>query len=253
MGIQPTDEWLEKDLYHPEKLFRNITAEEENPEALYQYLLRFGMYRPGRLAKEIYEELVKKEIWKRTKNIFDHYRKMWDGPDIPVYIFPKRRFMNEIDPDKSGISFKDKMFLFLHDVKQKKELEALIVHEYHHVCRLNRISKPMHDYSLLDSMVIEGLAEFAVTKYCGENYNAKWTSAYPKEELSYYWEKYAAEHLTVTRTSPLHDRLLFGLGRYPSMLGYALGYYLVMSQKNSKNWTIHDTFIMKAEEMDLSF
>jgi uncharacterized protein YjaZ len=254
MGIKRTDEWLEKDFYHPEKLCRKILAtDEEDPGRFYRYLLHFGMYRPGRMAQETYKELVKKEIWHKVRTIYEHYRDIWNGPDIPVYIFPKNRLRNETDPDKAGVSFKNKMFLFLNDIKHKKELEALIVHEYHHVCRLNKIRKPMSEYTLLDSIVIEGLAEFAVTKYCGENYNAKWTSSYTKEELSYYWKRYFTENLTIQRTSPLHDRLLYGLGRYPALLGYALGYHLVMNQKERKTWSIHDSFTIKAEEMKVPF
>ncbi len=66
------------------------------------------------------------------------------------------------------------MFLFLTPLEDEKELEALIIHEYHHVCRMNKITKPIQEYTLLDSMVMEGLAEYTVENYCGKNYNAKW-------------------------------------------------------------------------------
>lgn len=250
MGIERTDEWLEKDFYDPEKLCRKVlSSENEEAGRLYRYLLRFGMYRPSRMAIDIFEQLKKKETWLRAKNIYQHYQKLWKGPDIPVYIFPKNRVRNEIEPAKSGVSFKDKMFLFLNEIEDRKELEALIIHEYHHVCRLNKIQKPIEEYTLLDSMVMEGFAEFAVTKYCGSDLNAKWTALYSKEELSYYWKKFVMEHLKIKRTHPLHDRLLYGLGRYPELLGYAMGYHLVMEQKERKSWTIQDSFTLKAKEM----
>ena len=77
---------------------------------------------------------------------------------------------------KAGVSFKNKMFLFLTPLQDEKELEALIVHEYHHVCRLNKLVKPLDEYTLIDSIVMEGFAEYVVTKYCGKEYNAKWIS-----------------------------------------------------------------------------
>jgi uncharacterized protein YjaZ len=253
MGIERTDKWLEQDFYNPENLCRKILSSEmKEAGRLYRYLLRFGMYRPSKMTMETFEELKKKETWHTAKNIYEHYQKQWKGPDVPVYIFPKSRVRNEIEPAKSGVSFKDKMFLFLHEIEDRKELEALIIHEYHHVCRLNKIQKPMDDFTLLDSMVIEGLAEFAVTKYCGKDFNAKWTSSYSKKELSYYWKKYMEDYLTIKRTHPLHDRLLYGAGRYPRLLGYALGYQLVMSQKERHTWTIQDSFTLKAEEITAS-
>ncbi len=254
MGIERTDEWLEKDFYDPEKLCRKLLSSEvEAPGELYRYLLRYGMYRPGRMAMNTFRELIKKETWLKAKNIYEHYQKLWGGPDIPVYIFPKNRRQNETEPAKSGVSFKDKMFLFLNDLKNRKELEALIIHEYHHVCRLNRCQKQMEDYTLLDSIVIEGFAEFAVTKYCGSDFNAKWTTFYSKEELAYYWKEVIMDHLTIKRTHPLHDRLLYGLGRYPELLGYAIGYQLVMNQKERKSWTIQDSFTLKAEDIPFPF
>ena len=54
------------------------------------------------------------------------------------------------------------MFLFLTPSLAEKELEALIVHEYHHICRLKILAKPYHEFTLLDSILMEGFAEYAV-------------------------------------------------------------------------------------------
>nr|WP_295972559.1 DUF2268 domain-containing putative Zn-dependent protease [uncultured Bacillus sp.] len=255
MGIKRTDQWMETDLNHPVRMCRRLSLSQDEGEAkkLYHYLQRFGMYRPGRMAGKIYNTLVEKAVWEKAVDIYEHYRKKWKGPDIPVYIFPKNRIIFEPDSDKSGVSFPDRMFLFLDDIKEEKELAALIVHEYHHVCRLNRLHKSIKDYTLLDSMVMEGLAEFTVKASYGTQYNATWTSLYSPEEISYYWKRYIKDYLHMKRTDSLHDRLLYGLGKYPNLLGYSCGYYLILQQQECAKWTIHDTFSLPAEELITSY
>lgn len=250
MGIERTDEWLEKDFFHPHTLCRKMLAsQEEEPARLYHYLLRFGMYRPGRRANDTYQTLRKKKVWQKAESIFAHYQRLWEGPDVPVFILPKSEWRDEMDPVKSGVSFHDRIFLFLGEFEDEKELEALLIHEYHHVCRLTGLQKPMEEYTLLDSMAMEGFAEYAVRKYCGSDYNAEWTSFYPPEKLSHYWTTFVKEMIHIKRSHPLHDRLLYGLGRYPKLLGYALGFHIIMLQKERETWTPQDTFSLQAEEM----
>ena len=51
---------------------------------------------------------------------------------------------------------------------QKQELQALFAHEYNHVCRIH-ILKTLDEMTLLDSLILEGLAEDAVKDLYGEN------------------------------------------------------------------------------------
>lgn len=252
MGIERTDEWLHDHFYDPLKICSKLQSSfrDKGESEFYQYLLSFGMYRPNRMTKEIYQELLNSNIWKQVEKIFVDYQKKWNGPDIPVYIFPFGKKRNPKSEMKGGVSFKDGMFLFLSPFyKEEKELEALIVHEYHHVCRLNESRKPVQDFTLLDSLVMEGFAEYAVAKYCGETYKANWVSSYSDKELRHYWEKSVKKHLQTKRIDPIHDAILFGKGRYPDLLGYALGYWLIKKVSQKKRYSIQDTFSIKSESL----
>jgi uncharacterized protein YjaZ len=255
LSIERTDLWMERDFNKPLEICKRfiISSQDEPVEKIYDYLLRFGMYRPNRSAKESLDELIKKEFWLKVKSIEAKYRNMWNGPDIPIYIFPLNSFQKPKDYNKSGLSLKDEMFLFLDPRIEVKELEALFVHEYHHVCRLNKIPKPFEEFTLLDSMVMEGLAELAVSKYCGKSYNAKWISYYSKEKLESYWKKHLLKNFHIKITDQLHDVLLYGKGFIPNLLGYAAGYYLVTHQNETRNLSIQESFTIHAEELYQSF
>ncbi|WP_369010262.1 DUF2268 domain-containing putative Zn-dependent protease [Oceanobacillus alkalisoli] len=54
---------------------------------------------------------------------------------MPIFIFPSDRSNTEIN-GKSGLSFHDKLFLFISGETSLTEIKALLTHEYYHVCRL---------------------------------------------------------------------------------------------------------------------
>ena len=56
------------------------------------------------------------------------------------------------------------IFLFVCGRNSLEELKALLAHEYHHICRLHQIETKETEYTLLDTMIMEGLAEQAVTE-----------------------------------------------------------------------------------------
>lgn len=75
------------------------------------------------------------------------------------------------------------------DQNSDNEIRALLVHEYNHVCRLAKNDKQEENYILLDSIILEGLAENAVRELVGEEYLAKWTSYYTEGQLNQMWKK----------------------------------------------------------------
>ena len=56
------------------------------------------------------------------------------------------------------------IFLFVCGRNSVEELKVLLAHEYHHICRLHQIETKETEYTLLDTMIMEGLAEQAVTE-----------------------------------------------------------------------------------------
>lgn len=128
------------------------------------------------------------------------------------------------------------------------ELEALFIHEYHHFTRMEKLKKPMHEYTLLDSLIMEGLAEHAVLDYCGSQY-LRYPEIHKKtEELHELWEKLYKKHLHVKKSDPLHEKLLNGTIYSTPFLGYIIGFYLVsLYREKLQNFTINNSFTIPAE------
>lgn len=206
------------------------------------------MYKPNRRTWLIFQKLKKENIWEKVTKLEEKYQKRWKGPAVDIYIFPinSGNFFRNSLGDKGGVSFKESMFLFLSPLEDDKELEALFIHEYHHVCRLNKQKKDIKEYSLLDSIVLEGLAEHAVEYYCGKNYKAKWCDIYSDKELNFYWEKLKDQIAHIKREEDLHDEILFGYRGYPKLLGYSLGYFIVKNTGN-KNFSTKINFYTRSE------
>ncbi|WP_160724685.1 DUF2268 domain-containing protein [Bacillus sp. USDA818B3_A] len=252
MGIIRTDEWLEADFDNPlnicEKLipyFKGQTKRE-----IYSELINFGMYQPSRSSRAYQTELIKQQAWEKVEQTLSKYRDRWNGPDIPIFIFPIAQtggLFRRAEKGKAGVSFPDKLFLFLSNYDDPKEIEALIVHEYHHVCRMNRLNKKIEEYTLLDSLIIEGLAEYTVLKNCGPEYLASWCTAYSEKELSTFWERYLKNQLGKKKVERGHDDLLYGGGRYPKLMGYAMGYYIIKNYYKMNNYSIKLSFTTQAD------
>jgi uncharacterized protein YjaZ len=208
------------------------------------------MYQPNSNSKEDFIVLQKNEIWEKVQSLLKKYKKMWAGPDIPIYIFPISRrgnlFFNS-NKTKSGVTFPDKIFLFLSDIEDEQEIEALFIHEYHHLCRMNGIKKPIEEYTLLDSLIMEGLAEDAVHEILGINYVAPWNKNLNKETFQYYWKKYLQSNLSLKKGDRKHELLLFGKGMLPNMLGYTCGYHLVRNYREKKSYSTKESFIFLSE------
>lgn len=254
MGIIRTDQWLDKHFHQPLEICNEFLDDFRETDAtrIYEYLQRFGMYRPNRATYHSFLQLKEKQVWDQLDKVYKKYRVKWRGPDVNVYLLPlgqTRSFFTKVNRgNKAGVSFEDRMYLFVDDDIKEAELEALFVHEYHHVCRLTLQKRPVHEYTLLDSMVLEGLAEWEVRRSCGEEVQASWCQQYSEENLQTYWQKYIKDHLTVKKYDPLHDELLFGLDSHPPLLGYSIGYWLVASLFKDKKPSIRQTFLLPARK-----
>ncbi|WP_341357803.1 DUF2268 domain-containing putative Zn-dependent protease [Rossellomorea sp. y25] len=235
--VAPTDEWLVDSIHKPLELLKKTINGKEDQKSFYQYLMKHGMYKSSHHAEDIYAKMKERKIWERFSLYEKKYKRKWNGPNVPIYLFPvqEKRGMFQASMKKSGVCFKDEIFFFVADQEDAKEYEALFVHEYHHCVRMKLLNKKDSQYTLLDSIIFEGLAEFAVREYCGEKYVASWTKAYEEKQMSLYFEKWIKPNLDVKRSSPLHDYLLLGQKSYPNMLGYAAGYYLVQNYVKQKD------------------
>ncbi|CRK83474.1 DUF2268 domain-containing protein [Neobacillus massiliamazoniensis] len=252
MGVIRTDQWLKDDFDRPIEMFKKLIPyfKGQNENKIYQQLLKFGMYRPNRLSKKNLKWMLEKNVWNKVDQLFQHYRSSWSGPDIPIFLFPLDQaggfLIRRQESNKSGVSFPDKMFLFLSGVEDLKEIEAVFVHEFHHVCRLRKINKNMNEYTLLDSIIIEGLAEYAVMRNCGRPYIANWCRLYSASEMEHFWEQFFSRHLARRKDERIHDDLLYGGGRIPKLLGYALGFNIVENFYKNNQYSTKLSFSIPA-------
>jgi uncharacterized protein YjaZ len=232
MSVVHTDEWLIKLNAHPIQLCERLTSyfEEATARDIYLHLVHHGMYSSSSDVTQIVEEMKQKRIWERVETIYKKLRKRWNGPDVPIFIFPADPRNRKLACDfnsKGGLAYPDKLFLFLLPHHTEKEIEAVFTHEYNHVCRLDKQKKNSEQYTLLDAIILEGLAENAVSQYVGETYKANWTTYYSEYELMKFWRRYIAPYQSIQSHHSAYDRLLYGHGFYPNMLGYAVGYGMV--------------------------
>lgn len=254
MGIIRTDKWLQSDFDRPIKICERLKPYFKGQTALeiYNQLLKFGMYRPSRAARNNLGDMNDYNVWDKVDKIFHHYQKKWFGPDIPVFLFPLGQergfFFRQEERRKAGVSFPDKMFLFLSSYDDPKEIEALIVHEYHHVCRLRTLNKKLQNYTLLDSIIIEGLAEYTVSENCGKEYIADWCHMYSERELEFFWSIFLKKQLDKKKHERIHDELLYGGGRVPHLLGYAAGFNIVGKYYGKNNYSTKHSFTIPASK-----
>lgn len=233
MSVIRTDAWLLDLYHHPIKLCAKLKSyfERASEAELYNHLTIHGMYRPDRQGLEQVKALQNNKVWEIVQKDERYLREKWEGPDVPIFIFPVDGRNQKIQRDlkgKSGLAYKDKLFLFVSDENTEKEIRALFTHEYNHVCRLASMAKKEEHYVLLDTVVMEGLAENAVRERFGEELLAGWTSYYTDEELEKMWKQLIRPNRDILTTDRRHQELLYGLKSFhPKMLGYCVGYYLV--------------------------
>ncbi|RKL67742.1 hypothetical protein CR203_10375 [Salipaludibacillus neizhouensis] len=165
----------------------------------------------------------------QIKNLLEDLQKDFSGPNVDIILFPLNKehsTMNDLG-GKNGCSFPKFILLFWHESVTNNHLQSLLIHEYHHVARIFHQSQDEQKITLIESMIMEGLAEWEVLSRLGENYQAPWTKLYADHVLEKWWYDVYREHFSI-RGRIHHQLLLFG-GRdgIPRWLGYQLGYYIV--------------------------
>lgn len=236
MRIEATDQWMLEET-DPLKLCKKLEPffEPFAFDAIHQHLYRHGMYQKTDQLEDHKNRirlLQKKEIWKEMDKEACKLQKKWNGPHIPIFIFlsdHRNKMMKEKLKGRSGIAFKDKLILFITESNSPDDLRTLLAHEYHHTVRLHKLTKPETKFTLLDSIIMEGLAENAVREQYGSTKTAYWTSLYDEETLSNIWKQFIQPKLHLKKSNPKHALLLHGHKQFPEMAGYCCGYQLVQN------------------------
>ena len=231
MKLIRTEKWIDKD---PDPLavckFLEPYFKGHSADAIYDHLVRHGMYRDSKKAVSAIRRFKDNDTWSSINQEALKLKEKWKGPDLPIFILPAdedNRILGETLKGRSGIAFKDKLLLFISPYTKNEDLHTLLTHEYHHAVRLNKLNIEEHKFTLLDSIIMEGLAENAVRELYGEEQTAFWTSLYSDIEIRRIWRNFIRPNLQIPKTEPKHHRLLHGHGKLPKMAGYCCGYLLV--------------------------
>ena len=231
MSLINTIDWLKKtpqQLEISEKLIPYFN--EMDKREIASYLNSFGMYKHTSNTNDWIEQMTKKQIINYIKTLEKRYHHEWKGPDVAIFVFPLDQTNRKIEREyrgRSGLAFRDKVFLFLSKDVNKNDIESLFLHEYHHVCRLAVVKKAEDTFTIMDTMIMEGLAENAVREVVGDEAVSDWTKLYGAAQCERFYKRIILPHKEITRDHSKFPQLMYGTGFYPKMLGYSVGYHLV--------------------------
>ncbi|MCP6682919.1 DUF2268 domain-containing protein [Bacillus nakamurai] len=247
MSVKLTYQWMKKaasidDLAeHILPLFSGAKKKEWRP--ILGTLQNHGMFRNMKDGLFTINQLKEKGCFSHIQKEESYLKEKWGGPDVPIIVLPvderNRRIRLEFG-SKSGLAFRDKMFLFLSSDSSNSAVSAIMTHEYNHVCRLEHVTKDEKDDTLLDIIMMEGLAEYAVYERFGSSLTGEWTSYYTPEQLQILFEKRIKPNLGLKRDSRMFSQLLYGKGYVPSMLGYAVGFDIVKKYLTANKKTVEE-------------
>lgn len=229
---------------------------EVSPEELQYELLKHGLFDPSEwviIGNQI-KRMEKQNIWQVVEQEYQLLKSLWMGPEISIYIYPLTKVTIEEQAQvsaKNGVAYKEGLFLFLSKGLSIEEIKALLAHEYNHVCRLNHLGLKPNKIPLKDSLMIEGLGEFAVKELYGEKWLAPWTALYSIEESIKVWNKYFIPQLNLMG-SEKHQLFLYGevKSHLPKWIGYYIGYQIVDSyHKKHGPFKSYELYRKSADEL----
>lgn len=241
-------------LLQAEKLIDPICDYFDDPDRItvHWQLLGHGLFQPNDTNDQAIHGFIQQDFWTKTQNYVDELKEQWQGPDVPIFLFPSDLTNEQLIEQfngVSGLSFTDKIFLFINENTSDQQLKALVMHEYSHACRLNKMNKHPSEATLIDTMIMEGIAEVIVREEVGTDYVTK---PIRDANLDYntiqgLWKKWVRPNLTLLRSNPLHHLIMYGGEGIPQATGYIVGYYLVKNLYESNKETFVHLLEMPTE------
>jgi len=241
-------DWIYNQLH---SYFPGLPREEIHYELLCQGM--FNLEEIVELDKTL-TLLNKKQVFEIVQEEYEHLKRFWNSEEVPIFIFPLTKYrpmIDGIEVNKNGVSYGNVIFLFISPELKDTELKAMIAHEYHHCCRLSKLDKVPEEMSLLDSLVLEGMAECMVEDLYGREWCSPWISRYSEELLQKIWSKVFVRSLNMKGVES-HELFLCGDGskRLPNWIGYCLGYRIVRSFLDRKRYVDQSMLLkMMSEEI----
>lgn len=247
IGIVRTDKWLtlylaewkkksnlmQKIAWHQKMLIsplEKVSDSLPDTNKLQQHFIQSGLILPEEDSHQDINEMLERNYWKVISTHYQQLKQKWSAHDAGVYIFPASKDQASIQSlgGKNGLTIDRFIFLFLTNGLSNSELKAIITHEYHHIFRLSVTEETEESITFLESMIMEGLAELAVSQEVGRDYTAVWTKELSLKQMKRVFKEWLEPHL-FTRGRKDHHTLLYGGGPYhvPRWIGYRCGYLIV--------------------------
>ena len=252
LTVIETDQWLLNYVSNKTAIFQeNLMVQRDilctplirsfsgaDTETIQWHLIQHGLFHPDPHDQHVIQGMLSNEYWTITTKQFAILQNEWQGPDIPIFLFPSDFTNEQLRTDLhgiSGLSYPDKLFLFITDQTTSEQLKALIVHEYSHVIRFHYVHHQNDILTLRDALVLEGIAEVAVKQIVGDSALSKATKIYDKSTADKHWKNWIKANQDLVKANPKHDLLMYGGDQIPKWAGYNVGYHFVNAYVEKAN------------------
>lgn len=185
----------------------------------------------GNGSIEQYKEISEKQKLEIEKTISETIKKCNDKLPIPTknFIFVHPYFTTEDDKVFDGVmavavySCVFHLFVNLNEYS-KKSIENTVAHELNHTIYYYHHYDDFNNYTLLDEILLEGLAENFREQYFNPEVS-KWAGALNKDEAFEVLKE--SKDILESRDQKVIKEFLFGNDKYQRWTGYSVGYWLV--------------------------
>jgi len=185
----------------------------------------------GNGSIEQYKEISEEQKLEIEKTISETIEKCNDKLPIPTknFIFVHPYFTTEDDKVFDGVmavavySCVFHLFVNLNEYS-KKSIENTVAHELNHTIYYYHHYDDFNNYTLLDEILLEGLAENFREQYFNPEVS-KWAGALNKDEAFEILKE--LKDILESRDQKVIKEFLFGNDKYQRWTGYSVGYWLV--------------------------
>jgi len=178
-----------------------------------------------------YKEISEEQKLEIEKTISETIEKCNDKLPVPTknFIFVHPYFTTEDDKVFDGVMavavYSCVFHLFVNlDEYSKKSIENTVAHELNHTIYYYRHYDNFNNYTLLDEILLEGLAENFREQYFNPEIS-KWAGALNKDEAFEVLKE--SKDILESRDQKVIKEFLFGNDKYQRWTGYSVGYWLV--------------------------
>jgi len=233
------------EFYFPEGEFKNknemvdsiVSLMKEKGSVNYSGYIDIDSLKQGLLVHvgnggiDQYKEISDEQKQKIEKTISETIEKCNDELSVPTknFIFVHPYLTTEDDKVFDGVMavavYSCVFHLFINlDEYSKKSIENTVAHELNHTIYYYHHYDDFNNYTLLDGILLEGLAENFREQYFDSEVS-KWAGALTKDAAFDVLKE--SKDILESRDQKIIKEFLFGNDRYQRWTGYSVGYWLV--------------------------